>query len=153
MPIYNEQNTEITFPIAVVVSRFNSEIAERLLAGSRIRLAERGFDESQITIVHVPGAVEIPLAAQKLAEQKKFDAILTLGAVIRGETDHYDYVCTMVSQGCLDVSLKFSVPVIFGVLTTDTEEQALDRVGGKHGHKGRDGVDAACEMVALFQRR
>lgn len=148
----NEQNTEITFPIALVVSRFNSDVTERLLAGTRIRLAERGFDESQVTVVHVPGAVEIPLAAQKLAQSGRFEAVITLGAVIRGETDHYDYVCTMVSQGCLQVSLQFGLPILFGVLTTDNDEQALDRVGGRHGHKGRDCVDAACEMVALARK-
>ena len=149
MPNLNEQNTQLTFPIAIVVSRFNTEVTSRLFDGAQKRLMERGFSADQVSVVHVPGAVEIPLTAQWLCETKKFRAVIALGAVIRGETDHYDYVCSMVSEGCLDVSLRFNQPVIFGVLTTDTEEQAFDRVGGRHGHKGSDCVDAACEMVAL----
>ncbi|NBX92438.1 MAG: 6,7-dimethyl-8-ribityllumazine synthase, partial [Proteobacteria bacterium] len=98
-----------------------------------------------------PGAVEIPLALQKLAELKQFDALIALGAVIRGETSHYDYVCNLVSSGCQKISLDSGLPVIFGVLTTETEEQAWDRCGGKHGHKGHEAADAACEMVALVR--
>jgi len=152
MPEINELESKITFPIGVVISRFNSEITERLLAGARIRLMERDFSPEQITVVHVPGAVEIPLAAQKLIQIGKCEAVIALGAVIRGDTDHYDYVCKMVADGCLTVSLQNDVPVIFGVLTTDTEDQALQRVGGSHGHKGRDAVDAAVESVAAFRK-
>ena len=96
--------------------------------------------------------VEIPLTAQLLAQQNKYDAIICLGAVIRGETSHYDYVCEQVSQGCQQVMMQYDIPVIFGVLTTENEKQALDRVGGAHGHKGRDSADAAIEMIGLMQQ-
>jgi 6,7-dimethyl-8-ribityllumazine synthase len=150
MPTLRGDIQTTPFPLAVVVSTFNSAITEGLLSGAKARLSELGFTDEQVTILHVPGAVEIPLAVQKVAQLGIVKAVIALGAVIRGETDHYDYVCTMVSQGCQHVSLQNDLPVIFGVLTTDTEEQALDRIGGKHGHKGRDAVDAACEMVSLF---
>ena len=148
---FNFKDKKITFPIGIVVSRFNEEVTGKLLAGAHQRLQELGFDEGQITVVDVPGAVEIPIALQRLAESKEFDALIALGAVIRGETSHYDYVCNLVSLGCQQIGLSLKIPVIFGVLTTDNEEQALDRCGGKHGHKGKDAVDAACEMVALLQ--
>lgn len=146
----NCQDKKVTFPIGIVVSRFNEEITQKLLAGAHSRLQELGFDEGQITVVDVPGAVEIPLILQKLAEKKEFDALIALGAVVRGETSHYDYVCEQVSHGCQKVGLDFQIPVIFGVLTTENEQQALERVGGLHGHKGKEAVDAACEMVALL---
>lgn len=152
MNIINEKDTNLTFPVAVVVSRFNEEITRPLLDGALSRLKERRFDETQIMVVWVPGAVEIPLAAQRLAQLSKYAAIIALGAVIRGETGHYDYVCDQVSQGCQHVSLQNDVPVLFGVLTTDTEAQARDRSGGAHGNKGRDAVDAAVETVALLRR-
>jgi 6,7-dimethyl-8-ribityllumazine synthase len=97
----------------------------------------------------VPGAVEIPFAVQRLAQLNRYDAIIALGAVIRGETTHYDYVCEQVSQGCQRVMLDFDCPVIFGVLTTENEAQALDRVGGNHGHKGKDALDCALQMIAI----
>ncbi len=136
--------------IAIVVSRFNTPITSRLLAGAKARLLQKGVDEKAITIIEVPGAVEIPLIAQKLAKKGGVDAIIALGAVIRGETSHYDYVCEQVSQGCQTVSLKYDIPVIFGILTTENKAQALARVGGDHGHKGRDAADAALEMIALM---
>ncbi|MFM8269656.1 MAG: 6,7-dimethyl-8-ribityllumazine synthase [Pseudomonadota bacterium] len=148
---FNAKNKKVTFPIALVVSRFNEEVTSKLLEGAYQRLKELGFDEGQITVVDVPGAVEIPVALQRLAELKDFDALIALGAVIRGETSHYDYVCNLVSEGCQQISLGFKLPVIFGVLTTENEEQAFDRCGGKRGHKGREAVDAACEMVALLR--
>lgn len=152
MNIINEKDADLQFPVAIVVSRFNEEITLPLLDGALTRLKERGFDEGQISVVWVPGAVEIPLAAQKLAQLGKYDAILTLGSVIRGDTDHYDYVCQQVSQGCQHVALQNDIPVLFGVLTTNDEAQAKDRCGGKHGNKGRDAVDAAVEMVAVMRR-
>jgi len=148
---FNAKEKKVTFPVALVVSRFNEEVTSKLIEGAHARLQELGFDEGQITVVDVPGAVEIPLALQRLAGLKEFDALIALGAVIRGETSHYDYVCNLVSQGCQEISLQFKLPVIFGVLTTENEEQAFDRCGGKHGHKGKDAVDAACEMVALLR--
>lgn len=135
--------------IAVIVSRFNSEITEKLLAGALTRAEELGI--KNIKVFHVPGAVEIPLIAQKCAISEQYDSIITLGAVIRGETSHYDYVCEQVSQGCQQVMMDFSIPVIFGILTTEDEQQAQERVGGKHGHKGREAMDAAVEMVKLIQ--
>lgn len=148
---FNASDKKVTFPIALVVSRFNEAVTSKLISGAYDRLKELGFDEGQITVVDVPGAVEIPVTLQKLAESKEFDALIALGAVIRGETSHYDYVCNLVSAGCQQISLTFKLPVIFGVLTTENEEQAFERCGGKHGHKGKDAVDAACEMVALFR--
>ncbi len=137
------------FPLVIIVSRFNSEITEKLLAGAQERCKELGV--SNVTVIQVPGAVEIPLIAQKCAASEKYEAIIALGAVIRGETSHYDYVCDQVSQGCQQVMLDFSIPVIFEVLMTENEAQAEDRVGGKHGHKGRDAVDVACEMVKIIK--
>ena len=135
------------FNIAVIVSRFNEEITQKLLQGALSRLSELGFTPEQIKVVSVPGAIEIPLTAQRLAKTKKYEAMICLGAVIQGETKHFDYVCQQVSHGCQHVSLTHDIPVIFGVLTTDTEEQAYDRVGGKHGHKGREAADVAYELV------
>lgn len=152
MNLIDEKNANVQFPIAVVVSRFNEEITLPLLDGALTRLKERRFEDGQITVVWVPGAVEIPIAAQKLAQLGKYEAIVALGAVIRGETGHYDYVCEQVSQGCQHVSLQNDIPVLFGVLTTDNEAQAKDRAGGAHGNKGRDAVDAAVETVALLRR-
>lgn len=151
MKHFNAKNKKLTFPIALVVSRFNEEVTQKLLEGALTRLKELEFDEGQITIVEVPGAIEIPLVLQKLNELHQFDALVALGAVIRGETTHYDYVCSQVSEGCQKISLQYKIPVIFGVLTTENEEQALDRCGGKQGHKGKEAVETACEMVALLR--
>jgi 6,7-dimethyl-8-ribityllumazine synthase len=140
------------FPIALVVSLFNQSITEALQKGALEKLADYGFKETDITIVQVPGAVEIPLAVQLLAKQNRFSAIIALGAVIRGETTHYDYVCEQVSQGCQQVMLNFELPVIFGVLTTENEVQAWERLGGDHGHKGKDAVDCAVAMVSLVEQ-
>ncbi len=148
---FSGKEKKITFPIALVVSRFNEEVTQKLWEGAYQRLKDLGFDEGQITVVEVPGAVEIPLALQTLAELKQFDALVALGAVIRGETSHYDTVCHLVSEGCLKVNLQFKIPVIFGVLTTENEAQAFDRCGGAFGHKGKESVEAACEMVSLLR--
>lgn len=136
--------------VAIVVSRFNEEITRRLYDGAVARLKELDFADEHVTAVWVPGAVEIPLTAQRLARTKHYEAIICLGAVIRGETSHYDYVCDQVSQGCQKVALENNIPVIFGVLTTEDETQALERTGGQHGHKGRDAVDTAVEMVSVL---
>lgn len=134
---------------AIVVSEFNGNITEKLLQGASSRLIEKGIEETKITIIRVPGAVEIPLAAQLLAKSKKYQAIICLGAVIRGDTNHYDYVCEQVSRGCQKVMLDFEIPIIFGVLTTHTMEQAEERVGGKEGHKGIEAADAALTMAEV----
>lgn len=136
--------------IVVITSRFNESVTEKLHQGALERLREFGVDGDQITELTVPGAVELPLMAQQYAK-RDVSAVICLGAVIRGETDHYDYVCQMVSQGCMDVSLKYDVPVIFGVLTTENADQAYDRVGGAHGHKGHDAADCALEMIELMR--
>lgn len=137
--------------IGIVVSDFNIHITEKLLEGALNRLKVKGKTDKDITIIHVPGAVEIPLVAKALALTEEYAAILTLGAVIRGETSHYDYVCEQVSQGCQKVMLDHMVPVIFGVLTTENDEQAYERVGGKHGHKGEDAADAALHMIEVIK--
>jgi len=152
MEIINSQNIDAYCRLAIVVSRFNEEVTSKLLEGALARAKEKGFANTDISVVWVPGAVEIPVAAQRLALRSSFSAIVCLGAVIRGETSHYDYVCQSVMQGCLQVSLAHNIPVIFGVLTTETEEQALDRCGGKHGHKGKEAIDSAVEMVATLRR-
>lgn len=138
------------FNLAIIVSRFNEEISSALHESALARLKELSFPEENITVVWVTGAIEIPIAAQRLANN--VEAIICLGCVIRGETDHYNYVCNLVSTGCQTVALQNNIPVIFGVLTTDNEEQALARVGGIHGNKAYEAVDAALEMVSVLQQ-
>ena len=141
-----------SFPLAIIVSQFNHEITQELLMGAMQHLASIGFDREAITLVEVPGAIEIPLIAKRLAKKSKYAAIIAFGAVIRGETTHYDYVCQQVSEGCQRVALDHEIPVIFGVLTTENEAQAWDRLGGKHGHKGVDAVDCALAMHSILQQ-
>jgi len=152
MQIISAQKLNQPYNIALVVSRFNEEITQALYAGALARLAELNFADEHITVIWVPGAVEIPLVAQRLACSNAYEAIICLGAVIRGETSHYDYVCDQVSSGCQKVALEHDIPVIFGILTTENDEQALDRAGGKHGNKGRDAVDTALEMVSVLHQ-
>lgn len=137
---------------AIVVSRFNEFVTDKLSEGALNRFMERGIPRDDITLIQVPGAVEIPLVAKLLAQTQQYSAIVTLGAVIRGETTHYDYVCEQVSQGCQRVMLDYNIPVIFGVLTTENDAQALERVGGMHGHKGEDAAEAALEMVTIVEK-
>ncbi len=137
--------------VGIVISLFNEEVTTLLLEGTINRLQELGFKNENVTIIKVPGAIEIPLTAKLLAQSKQYKAIICLGCVIRGETDHFDYVCQQVSQGCQKVMLKFNLPVIFGVLTTHTIHQALERVGGYHGHKGRDAAEAAACMIEVTE--
>ncbi len=136
--------------IGLITARFNSHITEKLEAGAYERLIELGTDANQILRVRVPGAIEIPLAALQLLD-RECDAIIALGAVIQGETKHFDYVCQSVERGCMDVMLQTKKPVVFSVLTTADEAQALERVGGAHGHKGRDGADVVVEMLSLME--
>jgi len=136
---------------AIIVSRFNQSITDKLLQGALSRLIEVNISRENIHIINVPGAVEIPLTAQLLAKTQQYAAIICLGAVIRGDTDHYDYVCQQVSQGCQKVMLDAEIPVIFGVLTTNNIEQAEDRVGGREGHKGIEAADAAIAMVKIVE--
>lgn len=136
----------------VVVSRFNELITEKLLVGALDALRRHGADDERITVTRCPGAVEIPLVAKKMAESGAYDAVIALGAVIRGETSHYDLVCSAVSTGVARATLDAGVPVIFGVITTDTIEQALERAGTKAGNKGADAAVAAVEMVNLLRQ-
>lgn len=137
--------------VGIVVSRFNELITNKLLEGALNTLQQYDVAEENIYVVEVPGAYEIPLLAQKLAEKENIDAVLTLGAVIRGETPHFDFVSSEVASGVTRVSLDCKKPVIFGVLTTDTIEQALARTGVKLGNKGSEAATAAIEMVNLLQ--
>jgi 6,7-dimethyl-8-ribityllumazine synthase len=136
--------------IAIVVSQFNQFITGRLLDGCLKGLKQHGIDEQSITVIEVPGAIEIPLVCQQVITHQKPDAVIALGCVIRGETSHYDYVCDQVSQGCQQLALHTSTPVIFGVLTTENEAQALARVGGKHGHKGVEAAESALMMIDIL---
>ena len=140
------------FRFAILVSRFNDFITSKLVEGAMDALKRHGGDEGQVTLIKVPGAFEIPLAAKKLAESGKFNAIICLGAVIRGATPHFDYVAAEVSKGIALVALESKVPVTFGVLTTDNLEQAIERAGSKSGNKGWDAAVAAMEMVNLFEQ-
>ncbi len=137
---------------AIVWSRFNRPIVSKLLDGATACLVERGVTDDAVYIAEVPGAWELSYAARQLALSGRFDAIIALGAVIRGGTPHFDYVCDGAARGLLRVMLDTGLPVVFGVLTTDTEEQALERAGGSRGNKGRDAALTAIEMV-LFDRR
>jgi len=137
---------------AVVLSRFNRSIGERLLAGAIEALTAHGVEARTVDVVHVPGAFEIPLALKMLAVAGKYDALIALGAVIRGETPHFEYVAGECSRGIAHVVLQFDIPVAFGVLTTDTEAQALARAGGSEGNKGADAALAAVEMVNLLKK-
>jgi 6,7-dimethyl-8-ribityllumazine synthase len=151
MIVQGGQEIQERWKIGLVTSRFNSEITERLESGAFNRLVELGMNPEKIVRVRVPGAVEIPLAALHLLESD-CDAVIALGAVIRGETTHYDYVCNSVERGCSQVMLQTKKPVVFGVLTTENDEQAEARVGGAHGHKGRDAAEVAVEMLNLADR-
>lgn len=152
MQIIDTKPIKTNFNIAIVVSRFNEAVTQGLYKGALARLKELNFPEQYITVAWVPGAVEIPITAQELAKTDAYAAIICLGAVIRGETGHYDYVCDQVSDGCQKIALKYDIPVIFGVLTTDNEEQALARAGGKHSDKGKEAVDTAFAMVSVLQQ-
>ena len=137
--------------VGVVCARFNDFIVSRLLAGCEDTLLRHGVREEDIAVAWVPGAFEIPLIASKMAKSGKYDAVIALGAVIRGSTSHYDYVCSEVSKGVAQVALNSDIPVMFGVLTTDTIEQAVERAGTKAGNKGSDCAESAIEMVNLIR--
>ncbi|MCS7045228.1 MAG: 6,7-dimethyl-8-ribityllumazine synthase [Gemmataceae bacterium] len=137
---------------AIVAAKFNREVVERLVAGALAAFRQQGLDDRAVDVVWVPGSFEIPLTAQRLAASKKYAAIVGLGAVIRGDTDHYDHVCRAAADGILQAGLTTGVPVIFGVLTCQTEEQAYARAGGPEGNKGADAARAALEMAAVMRR-
>jgi 6,7-dimethyl-8-ribityllumazine synthase len=135
---------------AVVVARFNDVVTSRLLEGALAAFRRQGLGDDDLEVAWTPGAFELPLAAQRLARSGAFDAVVCLGAVVRGQTAHFDYVAGEAARGVQQATLATEVPCIFGVLTTDTMEQALDRAGGKHGNKGWDAAVAAMEMAGLL---
>ncbi|HCQ89569.1 MAG TPA: 6,7-dimethyl-8-ribityllumazine synthase [Clostridium sp.] len=137
--------------VGVVAARFNEFIVSKLVSGAQDALIRHGVNDDDITLAWVPGAFEIPLVAQKMASSEKYDAVICLGAVIKGSTTHYDYVCAEVSKGVASIGLSTGVPTIFGVLTTDNIEQAIERAGTKAGNKGYDAACTAIEMVNLIK--
>ncbi len=137
--------------IAIVVSRFNEFISNKLLSGAVDSLVRHDVTEENISVFWVPGAFEIPSVAKKIVLKKKFDAIICLGAVVRGETPHFDFVASEVSKGVANVGLESGIPVIFGVITTENLEQAIERAGAKSGNKGSDAALAAMEMINLYK--
>ena len=139
------------FRFAIIVSRFNDFICSRLVEGAMDALMRHGAAEKNVVLVKVPGAFEMPLVAKKLAESSKYDVVICLGAVIRGATPHFDYVAAEVSKGIATVALDSNIPITFGVLTTDTLEQAIERAGSKSGNKGYEAAMAAIEMANLFK--
>lgn len=152
MKIISGQLSSTGKKFAVVVSRFNEFITNKLVSGSVDMLVRHGTKEEDITTVWVPGAFEISTVAKKLADSSKYDAVICLGCVIRGSTPHFDYVSAEVSKGIATVGLSSKIPVIFGVLTTDTIEQAIERAGTKAGNKGSDAALTAIEMVSLYSQ-
>lgn len=137
--------------IGIVIARFNSFITQHLLDGAEDGLLRHGVDTDDIDVAYVPGAFEIPLAAKKMADSGKYDAVICLGAVIRGQTPHFDYVCAEASKGIAQTSLQSGIPVMFGVLTTDTIQQAVERAGSKAGNKGFECAEGAIEMINLMR--
>ena len=161
MENFRERNVAKTFEgklsgqglsLAIVVSRFNRLVTERLLAGAQDALDRHGIDREKVDMAWVPGSLELPLVARRLAERGRYDAIVCLGAVIRGETPHFDHVASQAAAGIARVALDTGVPTIFGVITANTLEQALDRAGGKAGNKGYDAVVTAIEMANLLEQ-
>lgn len=146
--LYSENNDKF----CIIVSRFNDFIGNKLLEGATDTFKRLNVKESNIDVVYVPGAFEIPLSAKVLASSKKYSAIVALGAIIKGSTSHYDYVCAELSKGIAQVSMETKVPVLFGVLTCDTIEQAIERAGTKAGNKGAQAAQSAIEMANLLKK-
>lgn len=149
--IYEGKLLATGLKFAIVAARFNEFITNKLLGGALDGLIRHGADDADIDVFWVPGAYEIPLIAQKLAASRKYDAVICLGAVIRGSTTHYDYVCNEVAKGAAQVGLSTGVPTIFSVVTTENIEQAIERAGTKAGNKGYDGAVSAIEMANLLK--
>lgn len=137
---------------AIVVARFNEPITSGLLDGAARALERAGAVESDVSVWWVPGAFELPVVAKRLADSGRVDAVICLGAVVRGDTAHFDFVAGGATQGLMQAAVQTGVPVIFGVLTVDTQQQALDRIGGKEGHKGEEAADTAIETARLLQQ-
>lgn len=151
MKVYEGQLNSKDLKLGIVIGRFNEFIGSKLLEGAIDAIKRHGGEKESISIMWVPGAFEIPLAAKKMAQMGGYDAIICLGAVIRGSTPHFDYVASEVAKGVAQVGLELEIPVIFGVLTTDTIEQAIERAGTKAGNKGFEAAVTAIEMVNLFK--
>ena len=151
MKVYEGKLVSKDIKIGIVAARFNEFITSKLLGGAVDALNRHEIPEANIEVAWVPGAFEIPPIASKMAKSGKYDAVIALGAVIRGSTSHYDYVCSEVSKGVATVALNSDIPVMFGVLTTDTIEQAIERAGTKAGNKGADCAEGAIEMVNLIR--
>ena len=151
MKTHNGALTGADLHIAIVAARFNDAIVSNLIDGALDRMVRLGVDDNTIELAWVPGAFEIPVAAKAFAETGRFDAVLCLGAVIRGATPHFDHVANQVASGCASVGLETGIPTVFGVLTTDTIEQALERAGTKSGNKGADTAQAAVEMANVLR--
>lgn len=149
MKVFNGNHQTDNLKIGIVVARFNDFVTEKLLKGATSTLKLNGISDENIEVAWVPGAFEIPLIAQSMAETGKYDGLIALGAVIRGETSHYDYVCNETANGILSVGLKSEIPTMFGILTTDTIEQAMNRAGFKSGNKGSDCATSVIEMINL----
>ena len=137
---------------AIIVSRFNEFISSKLLEGARDALTRHGAGENDITVLWVPGSFEIPPVAQKLARSKKYDAVICLGTVLRGDTPHFDYIANEAAKGIAKVAMDEKVPCVFGVITADTLEQAIERAGTKSGNKGRDAALSAIELANLYEK-
>ncbi|MGL5435109.1 MAG: 6,7-dimethyl-8-ribityllumazine synthase [Lachnospiraceae bacterium] len=152
MNIMNGELISQNIKVGIAAARFNEFITSRLLSGAIDGLVRHGVNEDDIEVAWVPGAFEIPLIASEMAKSKKYDAVICLGAVIRGSTSHYDYVCSEVSKGIAQVSLNNDIPVMFGVLTTENIEQAIERAGTKAGNKGFECAQGAIEMVNLIKK-
>ena len=151
MKIFEGNLVSQDIKVGIVCARFNEFIVSKLLSGCEDALLRHGVDAADISVAWVPGAFEIPLITSKMAKSGKYDAVIALGAVIRGSTSHYDYVCNEVSKGIAAVALESDIPVMFGVLTTDTIEQAIERAGTKAGNKGSECAQGAIEMVNLIR--
>lgn len=151
MKLYEGKLVAESIKVGIVCARFNEFIVSKLLGGCEDTLLRHGVQAEDISVAWVPGAFEIPLIVSKMAKSGKFDAVIALGAVIRGSTSHYDYVCSEVSKGIAAVALESDIPVMFGVLTTDTIEQAIERAGTKAGNKGSECALGAIEMVNLIR--
>ena len=151
MHVFEGKLVSETIRVGIVAARFNEFITSKLLGGALDGLKRHGVSEDEIDVAWVPGAFEIPLIASKMAKSGKYDAVICLGAVIRGSTTHYDYVCAEVSKGVAQVALSSDIPVMFGVLTTENIEQAIERAGTKAGNKGFDCAEGAIEMVNLIR--
>lgn len=139
------------FKFALIVSRFNDFITDRLLEGAIDAIVRSGGNKNDIDVIRVPGAFEIPLVTKRAAQSEKYDAIICVGAVIRGETPHFDYVASEVTKGIAQLNLEFSLPITYGVITTDNTEQAIERAGNKVGNKGFDAARSAIELLNLFK--